>query len=189
MKEERNTREHSPKSGIVKPKKFACDQCDFVSESRSKRDMHRREEHPNEERFVSEKRSSKQRIFSCGRCDFVSESRSKRDIHRREHNPQPCCDICGKLYATDWYLKQHIRATHEGAKIYSCSQCDFTAWHPAALRTHQLKNHEKPQFICDLCGRRFPFKSHFQEHYVGVHQGGFKCEVSPFILNLFLLTL
>jgi DNA-directed RNA polymerase subunit N (RpoN/RPB10) len=86
----------------------------------------------------------------CSVCGKVFKFESGMRAHMESHlKGKIKCFECGKQYASDWILNEHVATKHEGK---SKSQC------------------EGKVFLCDLCVKRFGKKSDMNWHINPVHE-------------------
>ena len=60
------------------------------------------------------------------------------------------CSQCGKHYASQYGLRNHIEIVHEGVK-YACNQCDYQASQQGNLKNHIQSKHENFKYPCNQC--------------------------------------
>ena len=74
----------------------------------------------------------------------------------------------------DISLNAHIKRNHsQTSEIHRCEEegCDFVAKDKGALWQHTKFKHREHKFICDLCGKTFPFNALLQKHRNLAHFG------------------
>ena len=97
--------------------------------------------------------------FQCTfqECAFSSWRKSILTSHTEErHNPGHIqrfnCTLCPKNFASNHYLKVHIRGFHNNKKWYKCKECSFAAPSHTNLTRHCKRKHgdgnPKPVFKC-----------------------------------------
>ena len=64
------------------------------------------------------------------------------------------CSQCGKHYASQYGLRNHIEIVHEGVK-YACDQCDFQATKQNNLSRHIQSIHEGVKYDCNQCDQQY----------------------------------
>ncbi|KAM9386080.1 uncharacterized protein KZ484_007640 [Pholidichthys leucotaenia] len=80
-----------------------------------------------------------------------------------------CCFECGKRFAHEGCLKEHMM-THASGKPYSCSVCDQTFQHKGSLTSHmRIHTGEKP-YSCSVCNKSFSRKGTLNDH-MRIHTG------------------
>ena len=81
------------------------------------------------------------------------------------------CEICGKIFANNTKLTQHISVIHEGKKPFKCDICNYSCSQKSSMKTHVASVHEgnKP-FKCDICDYGCTRKSIMNKHVASVHK-------------------
>ena len=111
--------------------------------------------------------------FPCEICGQLYRSLNYLREHRRTHTAEPtyACDRCPYKAKVARYLKYHIRYVHEGTQEHACDQCDKRFARSAALREHLRFVHEGVrEQPCPHCGRMFGRSHHLRKHLRGVHK-------------------
>jgi uncharacterized Zn-finger protein len=86
------------------------------------------------------------------------------------------CQLCGKHFSKELYLKQHLRSHRELS--HRCATCGKRYETEEELNEHQLKGHmvDKP-FKCNYCMKSFCHKSDLNRHLLNHTKGKkFKCD-------------
>ena len=65
------------------------------------------------------------------------------------------CRLCTKIFSTTRDLNNHHREEHG---IVDCPQCEKKFTNQSSLDKH-LYSHRELKYVCDLCGKKFPFES------------------------------
>ena len=68
-----------------------------------------------------------ERPFKCKNCESNFTDAEKLKVHNmyKHEKKQFNCNICGKDFARNYVLKDHIDVVHSGIKKYSCDFCEF----------------------------------------------------------------
>lgn len=106
--------------------------------------------------------------YSCPQCPMRFSSSTNLIQHKKYHDGSRnnICSFCGKSFITKSDLTVH-EYTHFNRRNYKCKFCEKAFNTNKNLRSHILVVHTDPSFWkygCDLCTRRFPLKSGFEQH-------------------------
>jgi KRAB domain-containing zinc finger protein len=68
--------------------------------------------------------------FKCQVCNYSTTTKSSLrhhtfKMHKRENSKSVKCDVCHKMYASEFWMHRHKMLVHFDEKRYSCSTCDF----------------------------------------------------------------
>ena len=175
-------KKQSPRIRKAKPKKYACDQCDFKTAHSFKLPNHIKSVH------------DKIKEYACDQCDHRTAYRGNLEIHIRTVHKQIkrfFCQKCDYKAAHNTSLKNHIKAKHDKTKDFTCDQCQFTAAMKPTLRKHIKEVHDKiKDYACDLCEYRGSRPNLLRQHVKAIHTKikDIKCDqcsyVTGNILNL-----
>ena len=110
----------------------------------------------------------------CDKCDFHCFFKSELEAHKvvhREHPSHKCMyPKCGRWFKRKGELSLHVE-THK--KIwYDCKKCDFSTKLLKYLKEHEkshIKKNEDLPYACDICGKRFLWRSGVKRHKEKTH--------------------
>ncbi|XP_032420405.1 zinc finger protein 773-like isoform X4 [Xiphophorus hellerii] len=85
-----------------------------------------------------------------GSSSSVSESQSGTSTKKRSFK----CDICGRCYTRQWYLKNHYK-THTDESLFLCETCGKSFSQLSDLKVHNKFHTGQRPFSCDSCGKGF----------------------------------
>ncbi|CAB3258314.1 unnamed protein product [Arctia plantaginis] len=118
-----------------------------------------------------------ERAFSCPECNkkFASKVYWTRHynfyhLHKSQYN----CEICNKLFISDWRLKNH-RQKHHGLsrpRNHPCTTCGKKFFSITTLRNHKLIHSEQRSYMCEDCGDTFKQRPALYTHAKLVHGDG-----------------
>ncbi|TPP67394.1 Zinc finger protein 70 [Fasciola gigantica] len=116
-------------------------------------------------------------ILPCDQCVKVfRHPNALADHKKRVHGPREyVCGVCSADFATESYLRTHVRIHEE--KQFCCAECKHCFSNHTDLKNHmRVHNGEKP-FTCEVCGKSFRHVSGFYAH-IRIHTGEtpYNCE-------------
>ncbi|XP_026320405.1 zinc finger protein 239-like [Hyposmocoma kahamanoa] len=127
---------------------------------------------------VNERQQKIKEKYQCSICGKLMASGFTLKNHIRIHTGEKpfLCTHCDKSFASLQALKVHLR-THTGIKPYKCKDCDLTFAHAAGLKAHARKHSGSVPYRCTLCSRAFRHSGQLQYHLLR-HRGelNFKCD-------------
>ncbi|KAJ2942256.1 hypothetical protein O0L34_g15804 [Tuta absoluta] len=114
--------------------------------------------------------------YKCVECSksFASKVYWKKHYNFYHlHKSQFHCDICDKLFISDWRLKNHRQTQHglSRSRDHHCSVCGKQFFTQSTLKAHQLTHSEQRSFMCEDCGDTFKQRPALYTHCKLVHQG------------------
>ena len=144
-----------------------CPTCGLTFSNHGKFALHYRKDHLNERRF------------KCNQCDKACFTNCQLKIHiQGTHGEQSTCEVCGKLFKSEYHMKKHKAFYHDGTRKrqtmnYKCKICQAKFTTVSSLRKHSFEMHniEVPwQYPCTHCDRGFERRPLLMKHLLKVHQ-------------------
>ena len=86
------------------------------------------------------------------------------------------CDQCDFKTVHPVNLKGHYAALHGGESRFACPVCNKKFFKKSLMLKHYKEHTDKPKFICDICGRDFPYPNGLTQHKNTVHSNLFSYE-------------
>ncbi|ELT90197.1 hypothetical protein CAPTEDRAFT_159140 [Capitella teleta] len=82
------------------------------------------------------------------------------------------CHLCPKAYSEKRHLDQHgkTHAVDPPIRGKVCDECGKTFVSPSYLRIHLLTHSEESPHECELCGKKYRFKSNLRQHRLSAHR-------------------
>ena len=78
--------------------------------------------------------------------------------------PVPQCVQCGKLFASNTDMRNHIKSVHEKIRDVICDICAKGFPSKSALNIHRMGHTGEKNFPCHICGQSYKTK-----HYLIIH--------------------
>ena len=110
----------------------------------------------------------------CDKCDFHCFFKSELESHKVVHREQPSHKCmypkCGRWFKRKGELSLHVE-THKKT-WYDCKKCDFSTKLLKYLKEHEkshIKKNEDLPYACDICGKRFLWRSGVKRHKEKMH--------------------
>lgn len=82
---------------------------------------------------------------------------------RHSHGERVSCTECGKTYACNANLRDHMRI-HTGERPFVCDECGMTFTQRSNLRMHKRVHTGERPYMCGVCGKTFSRSSHLPGH-------------------------
>ena len=108
----------------------------------------------------------------CEHCDNAFSTKSDLKRHMITHSDwnRIKCRKCGKIIASQLYLKAHIKRVHEKIKDHHCEYCDKAFSTSSDLSKHKTTHQENRQhYKCNKCEKKYLRKDHLNQHYISSH--------------------
>ncbi|CRK86717.1 CLUMA_CG000550, isoform A [Clunio marinus] len=129
------------------------------------------------------------KLVPCDICGKLLKKNSLKEHHRIMHSIINLfrCDICGKTFKTRANIDAHM-VTHKILRVrdFHCKICLGSYFDENGLRSHMLKNHEKPKHLtCSLCRITFRTEEGLRKHKLLPHRA--PCKVCGKMLRKYAL--
>ncbi|XP_070546781.1 zinc finger protein 37-like [Ptychodera flava] len=136
------------------------------------------------EHMQKHRRDAKLQRNQCRICGTHHKTLKILEAHVSSEHPgeKPfACEICRNTFLTKVGKYKHIKEIH-GDSMLQCDQCDMAFRSTGALVQHKKTKHtplELWNHVCDVCSKRFPYKSVLQTHIMTSHSDkrNFHCQV------------
>ena len=174
---------NSHKKVIHGPPAYTCDLCGMMFKVKATMDNHMLTKHRDPENATT---------YQCEMCEFTTKSEVSLTSHIqfRHKEGKRVCSFCDFETLNSEELSTHLRTEHGIAtdltpkkptidKIYKCTQCDYSARSPQALRLHVKVKHVGTRFKCEQCDYTATTKNQIRVHnnkHLGVK---YPCDFCP----------
>ncbi|XP_056319392.1 zinc finger protein 131 isoform X1 [Danio aesculapii] len=144
-------------------------------------------------------------LFRCDKCDRCFKLYYHLKQHMKTHIASPdrgfVCRHCGKAYAREGALKQHLNNYHFDAeeqsrrqkkKVHVCEYCEKQFDHFGHFKEHLRKHTGEKPFECPECHERFARNSTLKCHMSACQNGSgakkgrkklYECQVCSSVFN------
>lgn len=107
--------------------------------------------------------------YSCQDCDKSCNSKAEIEQHYNyvHRGITHKCSVCPKSFSSKKNLLRHqvLHGTEEEKNKFPCPHCTSGFAFEGMLRRHIKQAHDKVKnFLCTVCGKRFPKRALFKEH-------------------------
>ena len=157
--------------------KYECDVCEAAYSQSHGLKRHVKKSHGHDDfirckKYVREFHLKKRKELNIKK-KYVRPIKVKENIIHK-------CDICNKVLAHSFSLKQHMTNVHEGLSLFQCDLCGKSFKVKSYLREHIKAIHEEhDDYKCEHCGKLISSKGGLKEHIMSVHENlkNFACDV------------
>jgi uncharacterized Zn-finger protein len=104
--------------------------------------------------------------FSCAPCGVSFRQRSGLAAHMRKHIKEPCltCPYCPKSFHQPGHLRAHV-LRHENPTLgFGCPVCGKVVCSNEALKSHLQTHTGEFAYECELCGKKFRWRTGLRLH-------------------------
>ncbi|XP_052859725.1 zinc finger protein 568-like [Anopheles cruzii] len=143
------------------PEKFyICDVCAKSFKKKSDYNIHKRLVHLKQ--YIS---------VECEICKKWLKDVTYLTTHIRKcHKTKTfACDTCGKVFATSWSLKHHIRSAHMTKETFLCSICGKNLASKNSLKEHCATHTSDYLYTCPYCPKKFNSSANRFVHKKKIH--------------------
>ncbi|KPJ10206.1 GDNF-inducible zinc finger protein 1 [Papilio machaon] len=116
-----------------------------------------------------------ERVYECEDCKKKFASKVYWRKHwefYHLHKSSFKCEICNKIFISDWRLKNHRQTQHglTRSRNHCCNVCGKKFFTQSTLRGHQLTHSEERSYMCEDCGDTFKQRPALYTHSRLVHK-------------------
>lgn len=128
-------------------------------------------------------------LLHCDQCDKDFRSKDGYKYHRENRCILIKCRLCEQTFGQTVDLKEHMKLSHDitlpdteqehqfEAQTGMCFICGKIV-KDSNLERHMRVHMEEKPFVCDLCGKRFKFKSAIRDHMmIKLGMKDYVCEI------------
>ena len=102
--------------------------------------------------------------------------KQKLPTQKKVKYEQNSCRLCEFSATSNKALVKHYSENHEGTKVHSCSDCDYTTNFKRQLRIHNEAEHLGKSYSCEQCDFKTVWSSYLRIHINSRHlQTPFSC--------------
>ncbi|GFO11274.1 Zinc finger protein 813-like [Plakobranchus ocellatus] len=176
----RNLRIHLWKKHQIDCDLFACDKCDYKTDTRHKMSIHM-EIHSESKPYTCDVCGKGFRQASQMKNHLVTHvNRDSKDIGQCWFT-QKKCDVCDRVFANSKCLKKHKEVVHGNHKPFKCTFCSHTTARKAMMQSHMRTHTGEKPFKCDICeystGDHNSLRRHKMRH---TGQKQYQCTQCPY---------
>ncbi|XP_070545724.1 gastrula zinc finger protein XlCGF26.1-like [Ptychodera flava] len=154
-------------------RKFKCSYCDLRFTKQGIKSNH-------------EKHSHSKVSAVCTECGETFDTRTHMSNHLKivhsEHKFR--CSYCDKKFYSKTDLKTHLESHGELSREYICKICKKVFYVRSEYRNHCMRDCTKPEYLCDICGRRFKRSTNLRLHALTHSEPTLKCDLCPRVFRL-----
>ncbi|XP_060552271.1 uncharacterized protein LOC132713639 isoform X3 [Ruditapes philippinarum] len=159
---------HKPTKNASKDKRHFCNKCQYKSNSIEDLYEHKKDAHNEEIRCCYCKKT------------FMSYQTLKSHIELKHSDATPKrCKVCSKEFSSEVYLQRHMKFHNRLFACELCGKTISTkASLEAHMETHKPEEERNYKFVCSYCGKKFFLKNNYDDH-LNKHTGNrpYSCDI------------
>ena len=128
-------------------------------------------------------------ILKCSLCPYQTNYQHYLKRHVQDNHKESsifCCELCSYVAKSNFFLNKHFKLRHtKDAKMYKCSECEYSSPYPGNQKRHFSQSHNKGEFKCSVCNFTSQTNLNIKRHVQRTHNDkarNIKCDICGKVL-------